>query len=58
MTRWLTGLWSTHAKVEGIVPKATKHWNSNSSVINNPLEETKPHPVVCTPSICVGLCGQ
>jgi hypothetical protein len=27
-TRWLTGLWSTQAKVEGIVPKAAWHWGS------------------------------
>jgi len=25
-THWLTGLWSTEAKVEGIVPKAAWHW--------------------------------
>ena len=36
-TRWLTGLWSTQSKVEGIVLKAAWHWGSNSSVINDPL---------------------
>jgi len=36
-TRWLAGLWSTQAKVEGIVVKAAWHWCSESSVINDPL---------------------
>jgi len=27
------GLWSTQAKVEGIVPKAAWHWGRDSSVI-------------------------
>jgi len=31
VTRWLTGLWSTQAKVEGNVPKAAWHSASNSS---------------------------
>jgi hypothetical protein len=57
-TCWLTGLWSSHAKVECIVLKAARYWSSNSSVINDPLGETKLHPVVCTPSVCVGLCGR
>ena len=38
-TRWLTGLWSTQAKVEGIVPRAAWHWGSDSSVVNDPLGE-------------------
>ena len=38
-TRWLTGLWSTQAKVEGIVLKAAWNWGSGSSVLNNPLGE-------------------
>ena len=38
-TRWLTALWSTQAKVEGIVPTAAWHWGRNSSVINDPLGE-------------------
>jgi len=42
--RWLTGLWSTQAKVEGIVLKAAWHWSSDSSVANDPLEE-----LGCTP---------
>jgi hypothetical protein len=37
-TRWLVGLWSTHAKVEGIVLKAAWHWG-DSSFINGPLGE-------------------
>jgi hypothetical protein len=36
-TRWLTGLWSTQAKVEGIVLEAAWHWGSGSSVVNDPL---------------------
>ena len=39
-TCWLTGLWSTQAKVEGIALKAAWHWSSNSSGINDPLGET------------------
>ena len=38
-TCWLTGLWSTQAKVEGIVLKAEWHWGSDSSVMNDPLGE-------------------
>ena len=38
-TRWLTGLWSIQAKVEGIVLKAEWHWSSDSSVVNEPLRE-------------------
>jgi hypothetical protein len=37
--RWLTGLCSTQAKVEGIVLKAAWHWGSDSSVTNDPLGE-------------------
>jgi hypothetical protein len=38
-TRWLTELWSTEAKVEGIVLKAAWPWGSNSSVVNDLLGE-------------------
>ena len=38
-TRWLTGLWSTLAKVEGIVPKAAWHWGRYCIVLNDPLGE-------------------
>jgi hypothetical protein len=31
-----TGLWSTEAKVWGIVPKAAWYWGGDSSVANNP----------------------
>jgi len=34
---WLTGLWSTQAKVEGVVPKAAWHWSVDSSVVNDSL---------------------
>ena len=40
----LMGLWSTQAKVEGIVLRAAWHWGRDSSVINNPLGEPG-----CTP---------
>jgi hypothetical protein len=33
-TRWLTGLWSTQAKAEGIVLKAAWNWGRDSSVVN------------------------
>ena len=54
----LTGLWSTLAKVEGIVLKAIMHWGSDSSIINKILWGTRPHPIVCRPCIRVGLCVQ
>jgi hypothetical protein len=38
-TRWLTGLWSAQAKMQGIVLKAARHWGSNISVVNDPLVE-------------------
>jgi len=38
-SRWLTGLWSTQAKVEGIVMKAAWHGSSDSNVVNYPLGE-------------------
>ena len=37
-------LWSTQAKVEGIVLKATWHWGSDSSVVNDPLGEPRRTP--------------
>jgi len=40
-TRWLMELWSTHAKVEGIVPRATWHWG----VVNDPLGEPGRTPL-------------
>jgi hypothetical protein len=39
ITRWLMGLWSTQAKVEGIVLKAAWHWGRDCSVINVHLGE-------------------
>jgi hypothetical protein len=38
-TCWLTGLWSTQAKVEGIMPKTAWHWGRDSNVVNDPLGE-------------------
>ena len=43
-THWLTGLWSTQAKVEGIVWKAGWHWGSDS-VTNDPLGEPGHTPL-------------
>jgi hypothetical protein len=39
MTRWLIGLRSTQAKVEGIVPRVAWHWGINTSAISNHLRE-------------------
>jgi hypothetical protein len=39
------GLWSTQAKVEGIVPKAAWHWGRDRSVVNDPLEEPGRTPL-------------
>jgi hypothetical protein len=36
-TRWLLGLWSTQAKLEGIVLKAAWQWGRYCSVVNDPL---------------------
>jgi len=38
-THWLTGLWSTQAKVEGNVLRAAWHWSRDSSVVHDPLGE-------------------
>jgi hypothetical protein len=43
-TCWLTGLWSTQAKVKGIMLKSAWYWGSDSSVINDPIVEPG-----CTP---------
>jgi hypothetical protein len=39
------GLWSTQAKVEGIVLKADWHWGRECSVINDPLGEAGSSPL-------------
>jgi len=44
-TCWLMGLWSTQAKVEGIMPKTAWHWGSESRVINDPLGEPGRTPL-------------
>jgi hypothetical protein len=38
-------LWSTQVKVEGIVLKATWHWGSDNSVVNDPLGEPGRTPL-------------
>ena len=44
-THWQTGLWSTQAKVEGIVLKAAWQWGSDCSVISDPHvgNQAAPH---------------
>jgi hypothetical protein len=49
VTCWLARLWSTQAKVDGVVLKAAWHWGSDSRCINIPLGEPG-----CTP-LYVGL---
>jgi hypothetical protein len=44
-TCWVKGLWSTQAKVEGIMLKAAWHWCSDSSVVKNPLGEPGRTPL-------------
>jgi len=44
-TRWLTGLWSTQAKVEGIVMQDAWHWGSDSRDVNDPLGESDRTPL-------------
>ena len=44
-TRWLLGLWSTQAKVEGIVLKAAWHWGRDCSIVNDPLGEPGHTPL-------------
>jgi len=39
------GLWSTQAKVEGIMLKAAWHWGRDCSVINNSLGEPGRTPL-------------
>ena len=57
-TCWLTGRWSTQAKVEGIVLNAARHWGSDSSVINNPLGEPGHTPFyVGLPSVWASVDG-
>ena len=57
-TRWLTGLWSTQAKVDGIVPKAAFHWSRVTSVVNDPFGEPGHTSLyVCLPSAWGSLEG-
>jgi hypothetical protein len=50
VTRWLTGLWSTQAKVEGNVPKAAWHSASNCSIVNDPTGEPGRTPIGFLPA--------
>jgi hypothetical protein len=44
-TRWLTELWSTQTKVEGIMLKAAWYWVSDCGVVNDPLGEPGSTPI-------------
>ena len=56
--RWLTGLWSTQAKVEGIVPKAAWHCSRVNSAVNDPFGEPGHTPLyICLPSAWGSLEG-
>jgi len=44
-TRWLTGLWSTQAKVEGVVPTAAWHCGRDCGVVNDALGEPGRTPL-------------
>jgi len=44
-THWLTGLWSTQAKVEAVVLKVAWHWGSISSVVYDPLVQPGRTPL-------------
>jgi hypothetical protein len=57
-THWLTGLWSTKVKVEGIVPRAAWHWGRDSSVVNDHRVEPVFTPLyVGLPSVCGSVDG-
>ena len=56
-TRWLTGLWSTTARVENIELKDAWHWGRDSNVITISLGNQSA-PFICRPYICGGLCGR
>jgi hypothetical protein len=57
MTRWLTGLWSTQAKVEGTMLKAAWHCGRDS-VVNDPLGEPGRTPLyVGLPSVWGSMDG-
>jgi hypothetical protein len=40
MICWLMGLWSTQAKVEGIMLRAAWHWGRDGSIVNDPPGES------------------
>jgi len=50
-TRWLTGLWSTKARVENIELKDAWHWGRDSNVVNDLLEE--PVCTHCMLALCL-----
>jgi hypothetical protein len=55
-TRWLTGHWSTQAKVEGIMLQAVWHWGSDCSAVHDPLGKPGCTPLYAArPSVRVGL---
>ena len=36
--------WSAKPKMQSIMPKAERHWGSNSSAVNDPFGETARNP--------------
>ena len=38
--------------------KAAWHWGSNTSIVNDPLGEPGPTPIVCGPCVRVGVRGR
>ena len=56
-TRWLSGLWSTQAKVEGIMPKDAWYWGRDCSVLNDPIGEPGRAPFYVGPPSAWGSVG-
>jgi len=48
------GLWSTQAKVKGIMLKAAWHWSRNSRVVNDPPGEPDHTPLYIGPLLTWG----
>jgi len=58
-TCWLTGLWSTQTKVEGIVPRAPWHWVEIAVLLTIPLGKQAALPLyVGLPSAWDSLNGE
>jgi hypothetical protein len=44
-TQWLSGLWCTQAKLQGIMLKTALHWGTGSSVVKDSLGEPGRTPL-------------